>query len=147
MADRRPADDPTIPNDEQLFIRVFVSPDVLKPVGDGQYRPISGGITGRNKDEPLSVDLGSLCTKEQTRDRGINGPFHVVMVTAAAVRACGLRIRREPIQGAVPNAAHAIVIGKRENPSDGDQTGGLTKGEYAKVAYAARVVINTPQPA
>jgi hypothetical protein len=143
MADLRPADDLSIQNNEQLFIRVFVSPDVLKPVGDGQYRPTSGGIKGRNKDEPLSVDLGSLCTPEQTRDRGTNGVFHVVMVTAGAVRACGLRICREPIQGPIPNAAHAVVLGKRENPSDGNQTGGLTKGEYAEVAYAARAVIIT----
>ncbi len=70
------------------------------------------------------------------------------MITAATVRGFGLRITRDPIlegQEGGPNNAHALVHGSREN-DDGNLTGGLTKGEYEKVARAARFVIITPQP-
>ena len=86
MADHRPADDGSIPGDERLYIRVFPSQDVVQPAGDGQFRPNSGGVKPRNKDEPISVDLGPVCMPEETRDRGTNGNFHVAMITAAAVR-------------------------------------------------------------
>lgn len=143
MADLRPADDDSIPGDERLYIRIYPAPDALVPVGDGQRRPTSGGVTGRDKDEPLSVDLGSLSTPEQTRDRGTDGNFHVAMFTAAAVRQLGLRVRRDPIvNGPVPNPAHALIYGSRTN-ADGNQAGGLTKGEYSKLAHTARMVVVT----
>jgi len=145
MADLRPADDESIAGDELLYIRIFPSSDALIEV-DGGFRPNTGSVTGRNKNEPVSVDLGSLCKPEQTRDRGTNGNFHVAMITAASVRALGLRVIRNPIlDGPLPNPAHALVIGSRVNPNDNNQAGGLTAGEYAKMARAARIIINTPQ--
>ena len=147
MADLRPADDDSIPGDERLYIRIYPAPDALKPAEGGQHRPTSGGVKGRDRDEPLSVDLGSLSTPEQTRDRGTDGNFHVAMITATAVRQLGLRVRRDPVaDGPVPNPAHALIYGSRIN-ADGNQAGGLTKGEYSRVAHAARMVIITSQPA
>lgn len=146
MADLRPADDDSIPDDERLYIRIYPASDALVPVEGGQYRPTSGGVRGRDRDEPLSVDLGSLSTAEQTRDRGTNGSFHVAMIIVAAVRQVGLRVRRDPIlDGPVPNPAHGLIYGSRTN-ADGNQAGGLTKGEYSQLAHAARLVIVTPEP-
>lgn len=148
MADLRPADDGSIPGGERLYIRIYPTPDSLKQLDDGQYRPTSGGVKARDRDEPLSVDLGSVCTAEQTRDRGTNGNFHVAVVTAAAIRGLGLglRIGRDPIaDGPIPNPAHALIYGSRTNADD-NQAGGLTKGEYSAVAHAARMAIVTPQP-
>jgi len=79
MADLRPADDAAIPDDERLFVRFYASPDSIVPLPDGGSRPMSGALRRADrKDEPLSVDRSSLCTAEQTRDRGgQGGPFHV----------------------------------------------------------------------
>lgn len=149
MADFRPPDDATIPNDEKLYIRIFPSPDVVQPAPDGGQRPNSGGVKPRFKDEPVSVDLGSVCTAEETRDRGTNGNFHVAMVTAGAIRALGLRVTRNPLgrgdEGG-PNPAHALIHGSRQE-ADEHKRGGLTKGEYERVARSARFVIITPQAA
>ena len=71
-------------------------------------------------------------------------------VSAAKVRELGLRITRDPIaEGLNQNPAHALIHGSRKNPSDKDknQTGGLTEGEYSKLARAARIVLFAPTPA
>jgi len=146
MADLRPADDATIPADERLYVRVFPAPDAVIPVEGGGYRPHSGSIKGRYPDEPMSIDLGSLSTPEQTRDRGADGNFHVVMLSAEAVRQLGFRIIRDPIvAGPIPNPAHALIMGTRPNPN-GDLEGALTGGEYSRLARIARYVAFTPQP-
>lgn len=148
MADLRPADDNTIPDDELLYIRVYPSPDVLVPVGDGQFRLASGAVRrAANKDEPKSVDLGSHCSPEETRDRGTNGNFHVAEITAGSARALGLRVVRDPIpegQEGGPNPAHALVIGSRKN-ANGDLTGGLTTTECEKFARVARARLFAPE--
>ena len=144
MADHRPADDLSIPDNEPLYIRIFPSPDSLVPV-EGGFRPHSGSVKGRDKNKPISIDLGSLCTPEETRDRGPNGNFHVAMVTAASLRQLGLRIIKDPINdNAAPNPAHALVIGSKVD-QDNNKMGGLTNGEAEKFARAARIVILTPQ--
>lgn len=103
-------------------------------------------------DEPLSVDLGSICSPQETRDRRTNGNFHVAMFTAGAIRAFDppLRVRRDPIpEGAKdgPNTAHALVYGTRKDAAD-NLIGGLTGGEYRKIANVAEVILDpTPEPA
>jgi hypothetical protein len=145
MADLRPADDDSIPGTEPLYIRIYPALDALVLVEGGHYRPNTGSVRGRKPDQPLSCDLGSLCTPEQTRDRGTDGNFHVAMITAGTVRQLGLRVRRDPIiDGPVPNPAHALVYGKRIDSHD-NQAGGLTSGEYSRLAHAARVVLITGQ--
>jgi hypothetical protein len=146
MADLRPADDVAIPNEELLLYRVFPSPDVVREADGGGYRPMSGAMKPNNRDEPLSVDLGSLCTPEQTRDRETNGNFHVVQLNVGQVRAAGFRVVRDPILGgAVPNPAHALIYGSRRDIAD-NIIGGLTNSESEKLARIARFIIITPQP-
>lgn len=146
MADQRPADDDSIPGNERLYIRIYASPDAVVLEG-GQSRPNSGTLRRKHKEEPISVDLGSLCTPEETRDRGgHSGPFHVAVITAAAARALGLRVTRAPIPGGEeggPNPAHALVHGSREN-DDGNLTGGLRNSEAERLARTARMKIITP---
>ena len=146
MADLRPADDISIPNEELLLYRVFPSPDVVREAEGGGYRPMSGAMKPNNRDEPLSVDLGSLSTPEQTRDRETNGNFHVVQLNVGQVRAAGFRVVRDPISsGAVPNPAHALIYGSRTDDAD-NIIGGLTNSESAKLARMARFIIIAPQP-
>lgn len=144
--DRRRADDPSIPPDERIYIRIPAVGDCVIPVGDGSFRPSSGSLRGPNPDEPKSVDLGSLCTPEDTRHRGTDGNFHVVAISAAQVRASALRVARDPIANeSSHNPAHALIVGSRRDAA-GNYTGGLTQGEYSKLAHAARYVIIVPPP-
>jgi len=146
MADLRPADDNSITNEELLYIRIFPSPDVLRPVDSGGYRPMSGAMRATHRDEPLSVDLSSVCAPEQTRDRGTDGNFHVARLVVGEIRAAGFRIVRNPIvAGQVPNPAHALIYGSRKDFA-GNIVGGLTGGEVETLARLARVIIVTPQP-
>jgi hypothetical protein len=149
MADLRPADDQTIPGHERLYVRIYPAQDAVVPVGDDTFRPHSGSIRGRDADQPMSIDLGSRSTPEQTRDRGTNGNFHVAELVADDVRELGLRIVRDPIvEDAVPNPAHALILGNRPGPN-GDLIGALTKGEYSKLARKARIIrfaINPEMP-
>jgi hypothetical protein len=146
MADHRPADDLSIPNEERLYFRVFPSPDVVRDAGDGGYRPMSGAMRPNNRDDPLSVDLSSLCTPEQTRDRGTDGNFHVVQMTVGQVRAEGFRVVRDPIAGGeFQNLAHALIYGSRKDVANND-IGGLTSADCAKLARLARFIIVTQQP-
>lgn len=145
MADLRPADDDSIPNDEQLFVRIYPGNDSVKQTDDGAYRPTGGGLR-RYPDEPLSVDLGSVCTPEETRIRGTDGNFHVAMLTAGAVRALGFRITRDPIvEGPVlPNLAHALLHGGSKTDGNGDLCGGITQKEFSKLARGGRIVLWAP---
>lgn len=145
MADLRPPDDESIPGEEPLYLRVYPAADSLVPVEDGGYRPMSGSVKGREADEPLSVDLGSLCTPAETRDRGTDGRFHVAMIHVAAIRAIGLRVARDPIGGDQPNPAHALVYGSRQDKGK-NFVGGLTGGEYSSFARAARFVLIYSEP-
>jgi hypothetical protein len=146
--DQRPADDPSIPPDELLYLRVYPGGDALYPI-EGGHRPTSGGVKGRDMDEPLSVDLGSICTPGQTRNRGTDGNFHVASFTAAMVRGIGLRIRRAPVVAPDPNPnpAHALIYGTRKDAVD-NLIGGLTGGEYGRIARFARIIEYAvpPQP-
>jgi len=148
MADLRPVDDSSIPDDEEFYIRFFASEDAVKPLPEGGLRPNSGALLPRRKDEPLSVDLASLCAPEETRDRGGHaGPFHVAVITVAAARAIGLRVTRDPIavgEEGGPNPAHALLHGSRD--SDGYLRGGLKRTEAERLARAAKVRIVTPLP-
>src|SRR4051812_28996531 len=116
MADLRRADDNTIPDGEILHVRIYPAADAINPVEGGGHRPHAGSIRGRDPNKPMSVDLHSVCTFEQTRDRGTDGNFHVATVTAGAVRALDLRVVRDPIEGGpLPNPAHGLILGSRPN--------------------------------
>jgi hypothetical protein len=144
MADLRPADDVSISGDDRLYLRFFADPDSAVPVGAGEFRPNSGALIPRRKDEPLSADLASLCTPQETRDRGGHpGPFNVAVVTVAAVREMGLRITRDPIEDGAeggPNPAHVLVHGDFAN-DQGDLTGGVRRKVTERLARVARLAL------
>lgn len=131
--------DPSIPDDEWLYFRVYPGRDSLQRTDTGEYRPPSGEM---KKPGPFSVDLGSLSTPEQTRDRFPNVPYHIARFTAGTAREYGCRVVRDPILDANPfdgpaNPAHALVFGDHER----------TKGALAydrqgkKIAYRSRIIL------
>lgn len=146
MADLRPVDDSSIPDEDWLYIRIFPAADSIAAADGGGHRPVSGSVRGRNRDEPLSIDLGSVCTPDETRDRGTDGKFHVARLSAGQARAIGLRVARDPIVDPLsPNLAHALLVGSREYVA-GNFNGGLTTGERSRLARAARIVVYAPHP-
>lgn len=141
------ADDETILDSELLYIRVFPDQDslIFDPTIQG-FRPTTSAL--KRREEPLSVDLGSLCTPEETRDRDKSFHFHVAAFTAATARKYGCRIARDPIskgQNEPENPAHGLGYGNRE-----DKSGGLVpKSQSRKIAQEARIVLlngNAPWP-
>lgn len=136
-------DDLTIPPEEQLYFRIFPDKDSIThdPISN-RYRPTTSAL--KSRDHPLSVDLGSLCTPEQTRDRDTRFPFHVGMITAQMARNYGCRIVRDPTlpSSTLPaNPAHALVFGNRE-----DKSGGLIpKSQSRKLALESTVVLINPK--
>jgi hypothetical protein len=144
MADLRPAHDDSISGDDRLYFRFFADPDSAVPLGAGEFRPNSGSLKPRRKEEPLSADLASLCGPQETRDRGGHpGPFNVAVVSVAEARALGLRITRDPIKAGAdggPNPAHVLVHGDFENDS-GDLTGGVRRKVAARLAHIARLAL------
>lgn len=139
--------DDSIPDSELLYIRVFPDQDSLSfdpTIQD--FRPTTSAL--KSRELPLSVDLGSLCTPEQTRDRDTSFPFHVAAFTAATARKYDCRVARDPIprgQNEPENKAHGLVYGNRE-----DRSGGLIpKSQSRKIAQEARIVLlnkNAPWP-
>jgi hypothetical protein len=115
-------DDLSIPHDELLYIRVPPDPDAIKfDEAAGKHRPSSANFKTRgNETHPLSVDLSSICTPHETRDREQSRPFHVAAFTAGDARSVGCRIVRDPRPaeyGRLPNPAHALVFGDNNNRS------------------------------
>jgi hypothetical protein len=128
--------DESIPDTEWLYFRVFPGPSALQKI-EGGYRPPSGEF---KKEYPLSVDLQSLSSPEETRDRAPEVPFHVAGFQAGTARAYGCRIVRDPVgpgEEEPANPAHALVFGDHA----------VKKGALAydkqgkKIAYAARMVL------
>jgi hypothetical protein len=129
-------DDPTIANSEWLYFRVYPGQGMIQQSDEeGVFRPASGSLKGN---EPFSVDLGSLCWPEQTRDRDPSKPWHVAGFTAGTARKHGCRIVRDPIVGddkEPPNPAHALVFG------DGDNGSLAYKKQGKKIAREAKIVL------
>lgn len=134
MPDNLPPDidDPTIPDSELLYRRIRALPDNIQLVAPGQYRPASGRL--KDTRGPLSVDLGSLSTPEQTRNRADPRSFHVAAFTALAARKVGCRIVRDP----QPNEpAHALIFGDHQA-----RNGALVDNKQSRrIAYEARIVL------
>lgn len=134
MAEKDHPDDESITNDELLYLRIFPDSDSIQPRESGGYRPSSGSL--KRNGQALSVDLGSLSTPEQTRDRDTKFPFHVAAFTAGIARVAGCKVVRAPEPD---NLAHGLVIGSHER---GD--GSLSKGEIKKISRQATIVILNP---
>lgn len=135
MAEKDHPDDESIANDELLYLRIFPDPDSLqlRELGGG-YRPSSGSL--KRNGQALSVDLGSLSTPEQTRDRDTKFPFHVAAFTAGVARLAGCKVVRAPEPD---NPAHGLVIGNHERDD-----GSLNKGQIRKISRQAIIVLVNP---
>jgi hypothetical protein len=134
-------DDPSIPDDELLYIRIYPAPHLIQRASTAnEYRPASGAL--KDEEGPLSVDLASKSTLEQTRDRDTSHPFHVAAFTAGTARKYGCRVVRDPT---VENPAHAHVYGNHQRAN-----GALIyKSQSRKIAHEARIVLlnpNAPPP-
>lgn len=131
-------DDCSISNEEILYRRIHPSKPPLQNTSvPGEYRPASGAL--KDTEWPLSVDLGSLSTPEQTRDRCTLSPFHIAAFTAGMARSRGCRIVRDPQPATTEhqaNPSHVLVFGDHKN-----RNGALTKGQYEHIAKAARIVL------
>jgi hypothetical protein len=126
-----PPDDPTIPDDEFLYRRIFPDPQNLKRLPDGRsFRPTTGALRSQ---EALSVDLGSVSTPEETRDRDNSRPFHVAAISVLVARKEGCRIVRDPEER---NPAHALLYGTHE-----DGSGSLSSGQAKRVARQSIIVL------
>ena len=125
----QPGDDPSIDDSEILYLRVHPRNVTSEDCPAGEYRPGSGSF---RSNEPLSVDLASKCTAEQTRLRAGGEPFHVAAFTVAVVRKQGCGVRRDPLPD---NDAHAEVMGNHKY-----ETGGLSKSETSQIAKHSRIV-------
>lgn len=122
-----PPDDVTIPHDEVLFLRVYPDPHIIyRDPETGAFRPGSGAFRSK---EPLSVDLGSLTTARETRDRDTSARFLIVQFMAEQVRLQLCGITRDP-EDDPPNPAHALLHGRRKD-------GGLTSGQRERLALGA----------
>jgi len=129
MPDQHGENDPTIAAEEPLYLRVFPRADLLVQDHAG-YRPASGCFRSQ---EALSVDLASLSTPEETRDRDKSHPYHIAAFTAGVARAEGCRVTRDPLP---ENPAHALVYGDHQKGA-----GALTKGQAKKIAQQARIIL------
>jgi hypothetical protein len=133
-------DDLTIPPGELLYVRVF--PDKDSIIFDQElkrFRPTTSAL--KSRDEPLSVDLSSISTPEDTRDRAtIPKHFHIAAFTAATARKYGCRVVRDPDEATATtpaNPAHALVFGNHENRS-----GGLKDNSQSRrIAHEAWIVL------
>lgn len=140
-------DDLSIPHNELLYIRVY--PDQDSIIFDNKlnrFRPTTSAL--KSKHEPLSVDLGSLSTPEETRDRAANHHFHVAAFTAETARKFKCRVVRDPQKATSTtpaNPAHALLFGNHESGS-----GGLKDNSQSRhIAHEAWIVLlnkNAPWP-
>lgn len=132
-------DDLSISNDELLYIRIYPDPDAL--VWDPStlsHRPNSGCL--KDTRGPLSVDLSSKCTPQDTQAGCTTVRFHVAAVKAGVARRYNCRIVRDPVteeSGEPPNPAHALIFGDHENES-----GALRyKSQAKKIALEATIIL------
>ncbi len=140
-------DDTTIQDNELLYIRVFPDKDSL--IFDPNmtvFRPTTGAL--KRREQPLSVDLGSICTPQETRDRDKSFAFHVAAFTAGTARKHGCRVVRDPISESKEereNPAHALVFGNHDSGSGGL----IPNSQSRKIAHESKIVLlneNAPWP-
>src|SRR5439155_250617 len=96
-------DDPSIPNNELLYHRVYPDPHgiYIEPTSR-EPRPTSGAFRSKGP-EPLSVDLASLTTPEESLSRARLPGLYLAVVRAGVIRgaATGCGMLREAYPGNV----------------------------------------------
>jgi len=123
-----PRNDPTISDDDFLYRRIYPDPDALIPTNNGGWRPKSGSL---KSNVALSVDLASMTTPEQTRDRDITVPFHVARIPVRVVRRAGCGVIRDPLPD---NPAHALICGTGTGEA-------LTGSEAKRIARESEIIL------
>jgi hypothetical protein len=102
------SDDPTIPDDAELWRRIppwhFV-PDE----NSGQIRPSSAAFEDHPDGSPMSVFLAAEARDLRHALAGHQG-FALASITAALARGLGLGIAKEPLPD---EPAHAVVFGRK----------------------------------
>lgn len=95
-------DDRSILDQELLYIRVIADKDsIIFDQEMKRFRPTSSAL--KSRDEPLSVDLSSVSTPQETKDRAtIAGYFHVAAFTARTARKYKCRVVRDPDEATPP---------------------------------------------
>jgi hypothetical protein len=133
MADAGYTDDPTIPDQAELFRRIppchFV-PDQ----NSGGLRPSSAAFNDHPNGSPMSVVLADVLAAMGRRpDDVLAGHigFALAKITAGFARECQQGVAREPLED---EPAHAVVFGRK------------TKAVMRKLATEAHWVIPPPRP-
>jgi hypothetical protein len=108
MASDDYSDDPTIPDDAELWRRIppwhFVHDENWE-----QIRPSSAAFEDDPDGSPMSVILGAEAGDPQRAIAGHQG-FALASITAALARGLGLGVARDPHPD---EPAHAVVFGKK----------------------------------
>ena len=128
MADVRYHDDPTIPDEAEIWRRIppwhFYHDDTL-----GRMRPTKAAFDDDPDGEPMSAILATEAGDPTAALAGHEG-FALAAVTAGVARQCGLMIVRDPLP---EEPAHVLIVGHK------------TAGIMRRLARAAQwVVLPTP---
>jgi len=133
MPDQAPPDDRTIEDGDHIYRRARGDQIKLLPDGSG-YRGSSAILVSSGG--PLSADLASLCTPEQTRDGAAFGDFHVVAIPVKALRDEHCSLEHAP-DLEHNNPAHVHVYG-------GKRDGALTNSQANRISQTTRVIFLNP---
>lgn len=108
MADDDYADDPTIPDEAELWCRIpprwFHHDELL-----GRVRPAKAAFDDAPDGSPMSVVIGAEARSPDSVLAGHSG-FALASFTAGLARECGQRITRAPTPD---EPAHALVSGRK----------------------------------
>lgn len=129
MADAEPADDPTIPDDAELWRRIPPR-HVYFEENLGRIRPSKAAFEDDGDGSPMSVVLAAESAGPAAVLVG-HPTYALAAITAGLARACGQRVARDPVPG---EPAHAVVIGRK------------TDSLRRRFAREARWVVPPPTP-
>lgn len=125
-------DDDTISDDEILWRRV--PPSNVKFDNSGNLiGPKSSAF--KEGDPPMSVDIASLSSVEQTLSGHEN--FQIAAFSAGQAREIDCKVVRNPLP---ENPAHALVIGSHKSSADDSLTGRLTGGQANKLSKLSSLI-------
>lgn len=132
MANGGYTDDPTIPDEAELWRRIHPK-QWEKDENLGRVRPVSGAFDDPSDGSPMSVDLAEVHIQMGHAPQAAladHEGFALAAITVGLVRECGLGVARQPLP---ENPAHAVVFGKK------------TSKIRRRLAKEARWVVSPPQ--
>jgi len=126
-------DDPTVPNDSELWRRIPPKLIVLDE-NMGRRRPSSAAFKNSRDGSPMSVFLADVLRELNRGPETVlagHDDFALAAITAGLARECNQSVARDPLQG---EPAHAVVIGKK------------TEAVRTKLALGSHWIVLPPQP-